>query len=140
MSKYQPLQEYLLNSNANTLSLSFSDIEKILGFKLPASSLKHRAWWSNNPSNNVMTEAWIKAGYETGEVDLESKTLKFNLQKMKNLVAQKLKLPPEASNENQIPKRSPLFGALKGQMIVFPGIDLTEPLWPEPEDDYDVLA
>lgn len=133
MSKYQPLQEYLLNSNASTLSLKFSDIEKILGFKLPASSYKHRAFWSNNPSNNVMTEAWLKAGYETQEVDLAARKLIF------------LKANDNLPNSNEIetnekPSFKSIFGALKGQMIVFPDVDLTEPLWPEIEDDYDVLA
>jgi hypothetical protein len=133
MSKYQPLQDYLKASKADTIHLSFEEIEAILGFKLPPSSHKYRAWWSNNPSNNVMTEAWLNAGFETGEVNLETRKLKF-----------------QKANDNfplndriecaQKPSFKSIFGALKGQMIIMPDVDLTEPLWPEPEADYDVLA
>lgn len=112
--------------------MSFAQIEDILGFKLPPSSLKHRAWWSNNPSNNVMTEAWVAAGYITEEVDMESRKLKF-LKANDNLTLIE-------NDKVQKPTFEAIFGALKGQMIILPDVDLTEPLWPEPEDDYDVFA
>ncbi|MBN8649328.1 MAG: hypothetical protein J0L55_15345 [Caulobacterales bacterium] len=141
MSKYQPLQDYLANSKSNSISMTFSEIERILGFKLPQSSHKYRAWWSNNASNNVMTEAWLNAGFITADVDLEGGKLKFNLKKMQDLVSEKLRMPPvDTSNDNSPPPRAPFFGALKDQMVILPDVDFTESLWPEPEDDYDVFA
>lgn len=133
MSKYKPLQDYLSNTKAKFIDLTFSDIEKILGFKLPPSSLKHRAWWSNNSSNNVMTEAWLNAGYETQNVDIESRRLRF-LRANDNLHVM------TEPKKDQRPSFASIFGSLKGQMIIMPEVDLTEPLWPEAEDDYDVFA
>lgn len=134
MSKYSPLEKYLkANANKEAISMSFAEIEQILGFKLPPSAQKYRAWWSNNPSNNVMTEAWLNAGFETGEVNLEARKLKF--QKANDNFPTNKKVETE-----QKPSFKSIFGALKGQMIIMPDVDLTEPLWTEPEDDYDVLA
>lgn len=127
MSKYKPLQEYLANSNRTSISMTFSEIEKILGFKLPQSSHKYRAWWSNNSSNNVMTEAWLNAGFETREVDLETRKLKF-------LKANDNSSLQSSIESNQKPSFKSIFGALKGQMVILPDVDLTEPLW-EYEDD-----
>lgn len=77
MGKYEPLGHFLLKQNSEFLALSFSEIEQLLGRKLPASSREHRAWWSNNPQNNVMTREWLNAGYETESVDLGAEKLVF---------------------------------------------------------------
>src|SRR6185437_2618499 len=63
MSKYDPLLSYLSQSDGDTVPMGFSEIEQVLGFELPPSSRRQRAWWSNNPANNVMTRAWLDAGY-----------------------------------------------------------------------------
>lgn len=77
MSKYEPLTVYLRKHPYREIRLSFRDIEKILGFELRSSARDHRAWWSNNASNNVMTKAWLSAGYRTRDVDMESERLTF---------------------------------------------------------------
>ena len=41
-SKYQPLADYLSKLGGNDVTLSFSQIEEILGFKLSPSARKHR--------------------------------------------------------------------------------------------------
>ncbi len=76
MSKYQPLTDYLRRSGAVTVPMTFEDIERLIGAKLPPSSAQ-RPWWSNNPTNNVMTRAWCAAGYESTRVDMKSCTLVF---------------------------------------------------------------
>lgn len=77
MSKYQPLAAYLRRQPYREVRLGFGDLEKILGFKLPSSACQHRAWWSNNGSNNVMTKAWLSAGFRTRDVDMENERLTF---------------------------------------------------------------
>jgi hypothetical protein len=57
--------------------MSFSEIEAIIGSSLPPSSRRHRAWWSNNPSNSVITFSWLNAGYRTADVDMGSERLVF---------------------------------------------------------------
>ena len=77
MSKYAPLAAYLRSSGQDSVTMSFDDIERIIGAELPHSALTHRAWWSNNPTNSVMTRAWLEAGYKTEKVDMAGKTLVF---------------------------------------------------------------
>ncbi len=65
--KYKPLQVYLQSraQEEKELTLSFQNIEKILGSPLPASAFKYREWWSNQSdiSNRPQASAWINAGY-----------------------------------------------------------------------------
>ena len=71
MSKYGSLTTYLSGKKQTSIPMTFKKIEGVLGAKLPPSAYNHRAWWSNNPTNNVMTHAWLKAGYKTASVDME---------------------------------------------------------------------
>jgi hypothetical protein len=104
--------------------MTFEEIERILGFRLPAKSQQIRAWWSNNSSNNVMTKAWVAAGYRTAQVDLTGRRLVFKRTGQS--------LPPlrEGSPQRIGRKRHPLFSALAGLGKTAPGVDLTEPADP----------
>ena len=124
MSKYDPLQHFLAASNASVLPMSFDEIERILGFSLPPSQA-HRAWWSNNPSNNVMTKAWLAAGYETEQVDVAGRTLVFRR------VREVPDVAPTPSGDEKPSRRHPLFGWMKGTFTIAPGTDLTAPADPD---------
>jgi len=56
MEKYALLGDFLRRQRALEVTLTFDEIERITGVKLPPKAQHHRAWWSNNPSNNVMTK------------------------------------------------------------------------------------
>ncbi|WP_292532808.1 hypothetical protein [Methylocystis sp.] len=77
MSKYEPLTAHLRKQPYREVPYRFGDLEKILGFELPFSARQHRAWWSNNGSNNVMTKAWLSAGFRTRDVDMANERLTF---------------------------------------------------------------
>ena len=77
MSKYAPLTAFLRARPQRELRCSFREIEQELGFPLPPVARAHRAWWSNNASNNVMTKAWLKAGFRAEQVDMAGETLVF---------------------------------------------------------------
>jgi hypothetical protein len=98
--------------------MTFADIERVTGVKLPPKAQGQRAWWSNNSSNNVMTKVWLSAGFRTEQVDIAARKLVFR--RARERLAQ-----PRASAE-----RHPLFGALKGLVQVMPDTDLTAPADP----------
>ena len=79
MTKYEPLTAYLqsLSPQNGHYPITFKEIERVLGERLPNSAYRHRAWWSNNPSNSVMTAAWLKAGFESSAVDMAGQKLIF---------------------------------------------------------------
>lgn len=76
MSLYEPLTQFLESSHIGRVSLTFAEIEQILGRPLPASSRKHQAWWANTPSHSH-AEAWMRPGWKTVSVDLARERLAF---------------------------------------------------------------
>src|ERR1043165_10102137 len=73
MGKYEPLGQFLRKQRTQEVPLTFREIEKITGVKLPPKAQHHRAWWSNNPDNNVMTKVWLAAGLESAQGDMEGR-------------------------------------------------------------------
>ena len=74
--KYGPLYRHLTNLNGGEWRASFADIEAVIGCDLPASARNHRAWWANDRSKcNAL--AWIDAGWQTAEVNMDAETLRF---------------------------------------------------------------
>ena len=71
-SKYEPLEDYLKErpSSQAEVSLSFTEIEDIIGARLPKSAYAYREWWSNQSdvSNRPQAKAWIEAGFEVETV------------------------------------------------------------------------
>ncbi len=66
--KYQNLENYLWNSKKRIETLSFEEIEKILGFKLPYSAYGHRAWWANG--GHTHADAWLNPSWKVSSVTL----------------------------------------------------------------------
>lgn len=128
MGKYEPLGIYLREQRAQEVPLSFSQIERITGVRLPPKAQHHRAWWSNNPSNNVMTKVWIEAGFESTRVDMAARKLVFR--RIGRTPVEKAATPRKG-------ERHPLFGALKDVTFIAPGVDLTEPADPDWGKVYD---
>lgn len=77
MGKYEPLTHYLENLPDEIWDARFADVERVLGFALPASAHEYPAWWANQEPGHSQTRGWRDAGWETGQVDLASKRLRF---------------------------------------------------------------
>jgi hypothetical protein len=81
MSKYDPLHDFLKNAKPGTkeLTLTFAQIESILGGKLPASAHRHRPWWANEYGFTTHTQAksWLSAGWEVDTVDQSREWVRF---------------------------------------------------------------
>src|SRR5262249_16410955 len=129
MTKYAPLGDYLRKQRGSQVRMTFGQIERLIGGKLPASQ-HNRAWWSNNPFNNVMTKVWLDAGFVTDQAHIEGRHLVFpRVAKEETPMGQ---LGEGPTKEGKFPpRRHPRSGALKGLVRIPPGIDLTEPADPE---------
>ena len=123
MGKYDRLGEFLKSQRTREVPMSFADIERVIGSKLPPNSPQYPAWWSNNPTNNVMTKVWLAAGFRTEQVDTKARKVVFRRVEQK---------PPEANlPRTRKSGRHPIFGALKGLVHVPADVDLTEPADPD---------
>ena len=121
MGKYEPLTAFLSSKATQEVPMTFREIERVIGASLPASARRHRAWWSNNPSNSVITYAWLGAGYRSERVDMEGQKLVFRREGAKTNAS----LPAAAKSGSP-----PFFGSMKGLMKIAPGTDLTAPADP----------
>lgn len=77
MGKYQPLTHYLEATPEEIWDARFSEVEKVLGFSLPPSAHAYAAWWANQEPGHSQTRGWRDAGWETSQVDLASKKVRF---------------------------------------------------------------
>jgi hypothetical protein len=59
--KYRPLREYLQNCTEQWVSMTFAQIEQLVG-PLPKSASLHRAWWGNHEGNS-QAKGWMPAKY-----------------------------------------------------------------------------
>ena len=135
MGKYSPLADYLRAQGRDEVPMTFAQIERVIGAKLPRSH-RYRAWWSNNSFNSVMTKAWLEAGFESTDVNMKERKLVFRRiarTGTRESVGDVSKVAPRAA----VSKRHPLFGALKGLVQVAPGVDLTQPADPKWADSLD---
>jgi len=116
MSKYDPLKSFLATRQTQEVPMSFHEIEELIHAPLPPVAFKHRAWWSNNPSNSVITRAWLDAGYKTERVDMGSRKLVFRRAEAEEAPAQ------EPTN---VLER--IWASLAGTVFIPPGVDITAP-------------
>ena len=74
--KFIALTAYLEKCGKDEIKMSFSEIEKILGFKLSHSAYTHREQWANSESQSFAF-GWLNAGYLTRLVDFSEQTVEF---------------------------------------------------------------
>jgi hypothetical protein len=69
MGKYDPLYNYLSKRTDTKIALTFTEIEKLIGDKLPESAKRYSAWWSNSQTKaHPYAHAWLDANYKTVDV------------------------------------------------------------------------
>lgn len=76
--KYAKLSEYLAEIPIGTQNvlMTFAEIEKITGEKLPESAYDYRAWWSNDPSK-PNAACWLNQGWKAQSLSLSERRLTF---------------------------------------------------------------
>ena len=77
MGKYESLTRYLANLDRESWEARFDDVERILGFELPDSAYSYPAWWANQAGHHSQTKGWRDAGWETSNVNLSAKRIRF---------------------------------------------------------------
>lgn len=134
MSKYQALNRFFQAQVSDFLRMTFAEVEKEAGFKLPASSRLHQAWWANDRARHVQAKAWLDAGYESEQVDMKEGRLVFRRVPAERISP--LGKPGGMSDparefkgmENTEKKTGshPLIGSMKGTFWIDPNWDLTK--------------
>lgn len=134
-SKYEALEAFLRARVEESVTMTFDDVARVIGSRLPAAAHAHRAWWGNNATNHVHAAAWLRAGFESAQVDMVARTLVFRRRATSagNAPAGRAAAAhvAERASDYALRGRHPLFGALKGLSRVAADTDLTQPADPE---------
>lgn len=147
MSKYRNLARFFEAQPSDFLRMTFDEVEKEAGFKLPASARLHQAWWANDRARHVQARAWLAAGFESEQVDMKAQMLVFKRVKTEPVSskpkhggmsdpAREFKPAEDIAMEEQ--RRSPLFGCMKGTFTLVPPSDFELP--PEDPESWEALA
>jgi hypothetical protein len=77
--QYLLLYKYLENRYANTVVLTFAEIEDLLGFALPDQARQHQEWWTGaeiNVAGRGYSDSWILAS-RTATPNMLAQTVAF---------------------------------------------------------------
>ena len=74
--KYRFLADFLHNHGGDSITMTFKQIEELIGNPLPSSAYNHRAYWSNTDTHSI-SKVWMQAGYMTTYVNLLSRKVIF---------------------------------------------------------------
>jgi len=75
--KCMPLHKYLVNRFADSVVLTFAQLEDLLGFALPDSARTQQEWWTNTDRDkSSYADAWIMGG-RTAKPNLLARTVTF---------------------------------------------------------------
>jgi len=78
MSKYDRFGVYLSAQGGRCHNMTFGQMERVLGFSLPASARKHGGWWTNlADGSHSQALAWLGAGWRVWRADLVGERVEF---------------------------------------------------------------
>lgn len=132
MSKYEPLTHFLERSRRAVVEMTFAEIERVIGADLPPSTYKHRTLWSNNTVGHVMARAWIAAGFQSEQVDLEGQRVVF-----RRIEAEATAPAMTATERGKLGQErlARMMGCMRGTISIPEGVDIMEPI----ELDWDAM-
>jgi len=76
-AEYRPLHEYLRDRYADTVVLTFSEIEALLGFSLPAVARRLPEWWTDDGAALTAPSRCWRQARRTVIANFESQTAVF---------------------------------------------------------------
>lgn len=79
-NEYQALHKYLQDRFADRIVLTFSEIEDLVGFRLPDEARRTEGWWVNaDPAapRSAVSDAWTLAS-RTAKVNMVAQSIAFD--------------------------------------------------------------
>ena len=113
--KYNPLQEFLITCDQPRISLSFAEIERIIGAKLPDSARENQAWWANDGRGH--SQVWLGEGWKIGNLNIAGEKVAFY----------RVDPPATGGDGDSKPIPSP-YGSLSGTVTILDPDALTAPI------------
>jgi len=77
MGKYERLGKYLDGLKEKEVTLTFEEIESILGFQLPSSARQYPAWWAKDKTHSHAVNGWLNYGWRTRNPNFSEEVVQF---------------------------------------------------------------
>ncbi len=74
--KFYPLKQYLSHISASAVTLTFRQIEEIIGMTLCDAARKHTAYWHPAKGHTIWL-AWEEAGWKLSHLDIRAEYVSF---------------------------------------------------------------
>jgi hypothetical protein len=79
-SVYEPLRSHLFDRDEVVVRMTFTDVESVLGRRLPMSARTYPAWWANEKiATHAHPRAWLDTGRQTRSLDFSAESVEFSL-------------------------------------------------------------
>jgi DNA-directed RNA polymerase subunit RPC12/RpoP len=72
IARYNRLRDFLATYRASAIQLAFEQIEGLIGSKLETAADTFKSWWDNDRSH-PQAIAWLEAGWQVVDVDLQQR-------------------------------------------------------------------
>ena len=103
MSRYSSLTEHLLDDEEDVVTLTFAQLDEIVG-TLPPSARKYAAWWANSSSSAHQSKYWLDAG-RRARPDLAEERVHFSRTQAAEDTDDPSKPPRAARRKRTAPRR-----------------------------------
>ena len=98
--QYNPLKSFFAREERTTFTLTFAEIEEILGYELPPTARKHKAFWYRHDDSHIsVSQAWETEDYKMFDMRFDQEKMRF---KRVHPDYMRAYLPPEIT-EQRIP-------------------------------------
>ena len=75
---YAKIADFLENLDIEELTLTFKEIEDIIGDQLPDTAYTRNQWWENNEYRHSQAKhGWLAVDWNTFDISLKSKKASF---------------------------------------------------------------
>lgn len=77
--RYASLADWLQSQSGrqSQITLTFNQVEEIIGGNLPGSAREFRNWWANDSVGHIHSQLWLDAGWRTTYINLNEKRVTF---------------------------------------------------------------
>jgi RNA-directed DNA polymerase len=82
-SKFDKLKAFFHECNKTKITLTFKNIEKIIGSSLCKSAYKHQSYFYNHSDERAIANSWVSQNYKISNFDMENQKITFSKNKTK---------------------------------------------------------
>lgn len=97
-SNYDAIGAFLESSKLDEMSMTFAQIEILIGRPLPMSALKYGVWWANS-ATNPQSQGWVSLGWKVRRIKVEDRKVEFHRERTEHEPSEQVQHAPASKWE-----------------------------------------